>query len=568
MLNKTKTILLIGLLLFLALIVRLYGLNFPLYHWDEKLDFGNTLYASFNQLSLAYYNHGSLLNYLVLACWGIYLLWHGEIPSSGTLLVSFFEQQETFALVGRFLMVLVSILAVQMVYDLGKRLYSVRVGVLAAFFLAFNFLHVSQSHYVRGHIFSTLFVSLAVLSIYKIYEKQHPFVYIQAGIGLGLSTAVHIPLAILFFPFVITHIFLKPFLNLKKSWKSWLLDRSFLLGLVSGVTTFFIVTPYALLDMPNFMMQLKFYILQAANQVWVSSEGLPILFFYVVEHLKNGMGIGLEILAFIGVAYALWKHNWADIVLLLFSAFLVIVLSGKANFARYALPLLPLLMIFAARFLVDKSKHLPSRWQILALSGLAIVLVFPSMINIVRYDYWLTQPDTRELARVWFVENIPIGAKVVSEGADVLSVDLPLSVEFLEQRISQSKEGGYTQFYNQALLNTASSKTGYQFIELFKLDEKHSRGTVEAVKDAAFYQRNDVEYLISVSWMQRSLADAYSPEFQTSLDVLYKEIAIFEPTILFRWDPYAWRMDYEALSRVRLGDAVVGGPRLVIYQLR
>jgi len=309
-------------------------------------------------------------------------------------------------------------------------------------------------------------VSFAVLSTYKIYEKQRPFAYIRAGIGLGLSTAVHIPLAILFFPFVITHVVLKPFLNLKKSWKSWLLDRSFLLGLVSGITTFFVVTPYALLDMPSFMMQLKFYILQAANQVWVSSEGLPILFFYIVEHLKNGMGIGLEILAIIGVAYALKKRNGADIILLIFSTFLVIVLSGKANFARYALPLLPLLMIFAARFLVEKSKYLPSHWQILALSGLAIVLVFPSIINIVRYDYWLTQPDTRELARAWFLENIPADAKVVSEGADVLSVDLPLSVEFLEQRISQSEEGSYAEFYNQALFSTASAKTGYQFILL------------------------------------------------------------------------------------------------------
>jgi len=68
--------------------------------------------------------------------------------------------------------------------------------------------------------------------------------------------------------------------------------------------------------------------------------------------------------------------------------------------------------------------------------------------------------------------------------------------------------------------------------------------------------------------MQRSKADAYSAEFQASLDSLYKEIAVFEPTILFRWDPYCWRMDYEALSLVRLGDAIIGGPRLIIYQLR
>ncbi len=555
-------------ILLLSIILRVYGLSFPLYHWDEKLDFGNTIYASFNHLRLLFYNHGSFLNYLELALWSVFLLGQGVFPSPQSLLLSFLTSPKSLAVVGRFFILLGSVLTVWGAYFVAKKFFDKKVGLIAALCLAFNFLHVSQSHYARGHIPSVLFVLFAAFFSWQMITKGRRIDYVLAGGSIGLAASFHIPLVILMFPFVVFHMFRMVLLDGGRSWGKWLLFRPFLFGLFSALFAFLLTTPYALLDMPTFIAQLKYFIVEAADQVWVSSEGQPILLFYFTEHLKNGMGLSFEIFALAGLGYGFFRRSKPDIVILTFIAFLLIVVSGKANFARYALVLLPFLAILAARLLVQVASFVPNGWQGVFTGGMILFMFFPSFMNITRYDYWITQPDTREQATTWILENIPTGAKVISEGADVLSPNLPLSVDYIEKILTDMDEGSYGQFYYQTLLEVASPDVGYEFIKVFKLDENHRGTSVGVVDSASLYKKNDVEYLVTVSWMQRSEIDEYSPEFQASLDALYKEIAVFEPTIDFRWDPYAWRMDYEALSQVRVGEPIVGGPRLVVYQLR
>lgn len=75
--------------------------------------------------------------------------------------------------------------------------------------------------------------------------------------------------------------------------------------------------------------------------------------FYLAEDLRNGMGLGLEMLALLGVAYALYRHRAEDWMLLVFPLPLFLALATGENFAHYALPLLPFLAIAAARLLFD-----------------------------------------------------------------------------------------------------------------------------------------------------------------------------------------------------------------------
>lgn len=565
--NHSVKISLFFIMLF-GVALRVYGLNFPLYHWDEKLDFGNSIFAAFSQYKLMVYTHGSFLNYVELALWSVFLLLKGASASSQNMLMIFLENPDSLVLVPRFLIVAFSVLTVWLTYYVGKKFFDTKTGIIAAFFLALNFLHISQSHYVRGHIPSVFFVLLAAFFSFRMLQQRQLRDYLYTGICIGLATSLHFPLVILVFPFVFFHIFIERSRSGQYNWSNIFLSRSFLLGLFSVFFAFIVVTPYALLDSKTYISQMKYFILQASGQVWVSSDGQPVFLFYFTEHLKNGMGLLLETLSIVGLFYAFVRRSRADVVLLVFTTFLLIVISGKANFARYALVLLPFLMVFAARFLVELAGFFPQRSRIYFITIVVLILVIPSTSNVLRYDYYLTQPDTREQARVWFSENIPSGAKIVSEGANVLSPNLPLSLEYIEKSLSGMEDGSYAKVHYQALRDLATQDTGYEFITVFKLDEHHEGEQISAVENASLYPRNDVEYLVTVSWMQRSDADAYSSEFQVSLDALYEEIAVFEPTIPFRWDPYAWRVDYEALSRVRIGEPIVGGPRLVVYQLR
>ena len=563
----TNKRLLLSIIVLIALAVRIYGLNFPLYHWDEKGDIDNMLYASHNQLSLMLYAHGSFLHYIILTIWSVYLLFQGILPSSQNIISAFVKDPERLVLLARSFLVFVSTATIVLTYYLGKYFDRSKTGLLAAFFLALNFLHASQSHYTRGHILATFFVSLTAYFCIKIHDGAKMRDYVLAGMSVGLATAAHIPLVINVLPLVITHFLSKSAHQQDSKWVEWILNRSFLLGLITIAVSFLIVTPYALLDFWRVAAQLKFFFLQAAGQVWVSSEGQPILVFYLREHLRHGMGLLLEILAFIGIVYALFKRNKTDWILLTFFASLLIVVVGKANFARYALPLLPFLMVFAARLLVKITDRLPAKWHTPVLVTLSLILVFPSTQKIIRFDYWLTQPDTRELAVSWFIENVPAGATVITEGADVLSPNLPLNTHLLDEQIANNETGSFWQVYFQALRDNASENTGYNLKRVSRLNKIYD-GEIQVVENAVYYQEKGIKYLISVDWIRRDPDEVYLPEFQASLDKLYRKVAVFEPTIVFRWDPYCWRMDYEALSEIQLGKTGVAGPRITIYQLR
>lgn len=72
--------------------------------------------------------------------------------------------------------------------------------------------------------------------------------------------------------------------------------------------------------------------------------------------------------------------------------------------------------------------------------------------------------------------------------------------------------------------------------------------------------------MLAAAWTQRTVREQNSPGFLRSLLLHYEPVAEFEPTIAFRFDPFAWRMDYDALAKVVPGESGIGGPALTIYR--
>lgn len=558
------TLVLLALVLVLALAARTYGLDFPRYHWDENINFDSVLYASFSHLALQTYVHGSFLQYLVLGFWDIFLAVTGVAPTTQNLLMAFFREGSTLPLIARALLVGVGTLTVAVTFVLGKRLCGARVGLLAAFFLALTFLHVSESHYARGHILATFFVTLAVYFCARILSDPHARNYALAGVCIGLATAAEYSALLAVVALVAAH-FAR---GARRS--EW---RALLIGLDSSALAFFCVTPYALLNFPFFAGEMKWFLTQVVSRTWVSPEGQPVLLFYFTEHLRNGMGLPLELLAVGGVVSAIYRHRPADWVLLAFPLSLLVTLSKGENFARYALPLLPFLVILAARFLRDAIDWLAARTSPrlarVTLIVVAVGAMVPSTLNIARYDYWLTQPDTRALAADWITAKVPDEATMIVEGAGVLGPSVPVSRMLLDQQIAAQSPASVGKLYLEAQRANLPTGPGYRVDTVFRLDQVHESGIlVGSVQSAQEYVARGVDYLVTVDWMQRDDADHYSPEFQRSLEAAYQPIAKFEPTIAFRFDPYAWRMDYDALARVVPGQPVIGGPRITIYRRR
>jgi 4-amino-4-deoxy-L-arabinose transferase-like glycosyltransferase len=557
-------------ILLIALVVRLYGINFPLYHWDEILTFNDSFFAVSNNLAMSTFEHGSLLTYILLLIWyPIIFVVQGKFPGTFELLLTYYQNPLVLAVAGRAVSVLASTATVAFVYQFGSQLYNRAVGLLASSFLALTFLHVAESHYMRAYALTTCFSTLAVFFSFKILSDDRLRNYLLAGVSIGLATASQYSVILLLAPLLLAHLAAKRQQINRHSWRR-LLSKNLLVGFDSAGIVFFLTTPYALINFTSFMGHMKWFFFNFANHAWVSAEGQPVWLFYVSEHLSGGMGPWLETIAILGVGYALYKHRAQEIVLLAFPLTLFLTLNSGPNFARYALPLLPFLCITGANLVHNvvglATRRVPRAGMQLGLATVTVLLLIPSALNILRFDYWITQPDTRLLAAKWIAMNVPADAKLVTEGADILGPPIPMSTLILDESILTAEHNSLAEARLQAIEASRSGQLGYRVTNVFRLDQQYEGGIqVGTIPNVQFYVDAGIEYLVTVSWMKRTEQDRYSAEFERSLDTHYERIAEIRPTINFRYDPLAWRLDYAALSEVWPGRPELGGPTLTIY---
>jgi hypothetical protein len=554
-----------------AILVRTYGLGFPNYHWDENIDFNNVFSASYNRLALLTYVHGSLHPYLILATWSFYFLFGGIELTTSNLIYTFFINPVPLTTIARGLAVSASTATIIMTFVLGKRLYNPRVGWLSSIFLAGTFLHAAESHYARTHTLAGFLVIFVLYFSSRIIKTGNQKDYLFAGISLGLAVAAQYSMFTAATPILYAHIVRFISIKPKPPINLWT-QRSLLASAGIAVIAFFCVTPYALIDAQRFFVEIKF-ILGDVTHVWVDPQGQPIWLFFLTEHLKNGMGIFLAFTAATGFIYTFVRRSNSDFLLFAFLMPSFLTLANSANFARYLVPSLPPLTILAASLFDSIFYRLetrtPVKWmhavQILVT---AVVLAQPVM-NILRFDFWLTQQDTRQIASEWITSHIAPGSRIVIEGENVLGPNVPLDRKYMEQLLAIQQKGSLGEIYTEALMNAQPFDSGYIVLSVFRLDQKHNGGIfLETISDVSYYRDLGYDYLITSSWMQRTPSDGYSPEFQASLIEYYEPIMTFEPTIYFRYDPYAWQIDYIALAQITPWKQGIGGPKLTIYQLR
>jgi hypothetical protein len=125
-------------------------------------------------------------------------------------------------------------------------------------------------------------------------------------------------------------------------------------------------------------------------------------------------------LAIAGAAAALLKRNKAGIVLLAFVALYLAFIAGlNLRFARYVLPVLPFVAIFAAggaAYLIELTLTNWSRFAqgalVLAMATLASA---PLAYAAWQWDRKATATDTRTVARGWILKNIEPGTSLFVE---------------------------------------------------------------------------------------------------------------------------------------------------------
>jgi hypothetical protein len=281
----------------------------------------------------------------------------------------------------------------------GARLFeSRRVGLLAGALLAVAFLAVHYSHFALNDAPTLAPVALCLVGVAGIYRRGRRRDFALAGIALGLAIATKYTGGILVVAVVAAAV----------AAGRW---RGLLLSGVLTVVAFLVADPYALLDVHAFHHGLT------TQTETASSEGGKL----GLQHISGwryyaGAGTWafgwLPSLAALGGAVGLALRDRRLALILLPAPILLYLYLGHQTrfFARWLLPVYPILAMLAAYAAVELTRRIRFGWVVAGALLCAQGLVFS-----VHNDLVLARADTRQLARDWLVAHVPAGSKLVVE---------------------------------------------------------------------------------------------------------------------------------------------------------
>jgi hypothetical protein len=175
-----------------------------------------------------------------------------------------------------------------------------------------------------------------------------------------------------------------------------------------GVVTLAITSPFLLLDpgMTQHGIGYIFAHLEKATAPAIGWVQLSLALWFGIDPV-------LVLLAIVGVAYAVWRRDPADVIILTFLAvYLVLIGAGRSVFFRYADPMIPLMLMLGGRALaalVERTAR--GRTRRLALAVALVLIGVAPLVHDVRYDLLIQQQDTRSLAFDWLATHVPAGSR-------------------------------------------------------------------------------------------------------------------------------------------------------------
>jgi hypothetical protein len=417
----------LGLILIGTFLLRLWGIKQGLpysYNVDEATHFVPRAIAFFSHdYNPQYFLNPPAYSYLLHI---VFELWYG----SGDAVSRTYATDPTSVFVlARVVAAGLGTMAVGLTYLAGERLFGRAVAVLGAAIFGVAYLPIFYSHLALNDVPTLAPVALALYGVAGVLRRGRRRDYLLAGVGIGLAAATKYTGGIV----------LVCLLGAAVSdgagsaggaggagagdagSGALIAARRTLLALLAALVAFVIANPYAVLDFSAF-------------QAGVATQ----------QSLGGGADQGkLGLTPVSGTAYYLWTFTWglgwapslaalggaglllirrrltmALVLLPAPIAFILYMGDQERFFGRWLLPIFPIVALLGAYGLVSLARWLAhsGRLPLPAAAALITVLaVGQGLATVIHNDAVLSRPDTRNLARVWMVDHVPAGAKVVIE---------------------------------------------------------------------------------------------------------------------------------------------------------
>ncbi len=417
---------LIGIILFTALSVRVWGVNYDLpyiYHPDEPsyITISQNIFKT-GDLNPHFFNYPSLFLYINALAYipyylmgkliGVFHTPNDILPPISLVMGVTKAQMPTTVLLGRVITICFGVGTVGLVYFVGKQITGrTTVGVLASLMVAISPTNVWHSRLITPDTFVTFFSQASLLASILVYQQGKTWQYVVAGICVGFTASSKYNGALVVSPLLLAH-----FLHYGKT--AFKQPKLYLALLFCGVG-FLATTPYAVLDLTKFWTDLRFEA-QHYSTGHAGMEGDSLRWY--LNYMWNTGG-GLYLLAVLGILCGSILHPRETSLLSIFPlVYFAFISSFVVRNDRTFLPLTPFLILLAAWFLIilfDNLKKVQTessrRPLLVALAGLAIAVIVHPLSKTIADTQRLMTVDSRETARIWIDNNLPPGSKVAIE---------------------------------------------------------------------------------------------------------------------------------------------------------
>ena len=383
---------------------------------------------------------GSILIYLMVAIRGIL----EPFMDLGSLL--------SMGYIGRTLMALADVGTVFIVYHLGKRVYGRRVGLLAAGLVALAVVHIQHSHFYRPEPLLVFFLMASFWFMLQVMERRRPKDSVLLGLFVGLTFATKVSVLPLLLPLLLVYGF-RLFTTPDGRWTTPTLQENarlrvhaFLGGAVA-VAAFLVTTPYAVLDIGNFIGDITY---QASNVVRTAGK-VPFTVQYIdstpfLYELRQtslwALGLPLGVVAWGGLLFTIFrvaKKGPLRRAEFLFVAWVVpnFIMLGifEVKFLRYIFPLMPFLILMGSEMLfrgLDWTRSLPlpavsanagavraKRLLVVyaphVTIGVIALVVAATAFYALSFERVYSRDHTAIQASQWINENVPPNSTIVTD---------------------------------------------------------------------------------------------------------------------------------------------------------
>jgi len=396
--------------------------------------------AANRTLDPGFYIYPSLYQYFLLILYSIYYgagLLFGIFQDSFDFAVQYLIDPSGIFLIGRVTNVCVSIFTIWIMYNLAKKIFSERLALLAASFIAFSYYIVVFSRYAIHEAFLIFFTVLALDRFWESLQTQSYKSLFYGGLFSGLAIASKYNAGFLVLGLILTVYFSYNRFN----------DRIHLRLLYAFVGLgigFLLPNPFWLISPEKYLAGFGL----VAEQMDISGVALnaTIYLWEIEQVLTHELFLG--VLFILSTVFALLKRNqfnWILLSVILPTFFYVGSWEKKGiDYLIICWPALILLATYQLSLYWKKIKENNS----LTIS-ITLIILLPLFLFNIYHTALVILPDTRQDASQWLLENMKSNDKIYYDknGYDLKLIDIQRYTEY----------GAHAKFLNNEIKNRLNS---------------------------------------------------------------------------------------------------------------